>query len=349
MINRNEPRLYRRGPLRSVWPSPSRPTSWRAAKRADGEYGVSATPDWRTIDWAAHTRQATILGSTVNYVDLGAGDDVVVFVHGLGGSWQNWLENIPALSQTRRVIALDLPGFGRSAMPLESISITRYAETVDALCAHLGLGPVAVVGNSMGGFTAGEMAIRHPERVERAALVDAAGITSSLIARNRVSERFARAFISRGQGDPRSATKMLTRPGYTAAAMGIVARYPTRLAKDLIAEQLLSAGSPGFSPAFDAIIAYDFTHRLGEIACPVLIVQGTEDILVPVGDAYEFQRQIPRAAMLVLEDTGHVPMLERPATFNRALQEFLDQEVTPDQPDPGASPTLAESALEGSV
>ncbi len=350
MAARTDPRLYRRGPLRTIWPSPSRPVSWRAAqRRADAEYGASATPGWRSVDWPAHTHRAQIDGAAVNYVDMGSGENAVVFVHGLGGCWQNWLENIPAVAQTRRVIALDLPGFGRSEMPREPISITNYAATVDRLCERLGLGPVAVVGNSMGGFTTAELAIRTPQRVERAVLVDAAGITSLAMSQSRTSERFARTVVTATRGTPESARRMLTRPGYTALGFGIVARYPSRLRKDLLSEQLGSVGSPGFMPAFEALSRYDFTDRLAEIACPTLIVQGTEDILVPVGDAYEYARRIPHATTLILEDTGHVPMFERPLTFNRALLEFLDQDVAPDRPDAEQSPTLTESAVEGSV
>ena len=332
-----------------IWPSPSRPLSWRAARRADAEYGVSATPDWRQVDWPAHTHRATIDGGTVSYVDMGAGGRPAVFIHGLGGGWQNWLENIPAVAQTRRVIALDLPGFGGSEMPRAPISITGFAAVVDRLCEHLGLGPVAVVGNSMGGFTAAELAIRTPERVERAVLVDAAGITTRMLAQNPLSERFARAVVTRTRGTPEAARRMLRRPGFTALGFGVVARYPTRLSRDLLAEQFVSLGSPGFMPAYEALSTYDFVDRLDEIACPTLIVQGTEDILVPLGDAYEFARRIPRATTLILEDTGHVPMLERPLTFNRALLEFLDQDVAPERPHPERSPTLAESAAEGSV
>ena len=351
MASRTDPRLYRRGPLRTIWPSPSRPVSWRAAqRRADAEYGASATPGWREVDWPAHTHRAEIDGAAVNYVDMGSGENAVVFIHGLGGCWQNWLENIPAVAQTRRVIALDLPGFGRSEMPREPISITNYAATVDRLCERLGLGPVAVVGNSMGGFTTAETgdphaAARRARGARRRRRHHVAG---------DVAEPHERALRAHGRhgharARPSRRRRMLTRPGYTALGFGIVARYPSRLRKDLLSEQLGSVGSPGFMPAFDALSRYDFTDRLAEIACPTLIVQGTEDILVPVGDAYEFARQIPHATTLILEDTGHVPMFERPLTFNRALLEFLDQDVAPDRPDAEQSPTLTESAVEGSV
>src|SRR4051812_1213406 len=102
----------------------------------------------------------------------------VLFVHGLGGSWQNWLENIPAAADAGyRAIAVDLPGFGASEMPAEKISIAGYGGLLDALLEELGVGPVALVGNSMGGFVGAEVAIAFPHRVEQLVLVSAAGIS----------------------------------------------------------------------------------------------------------------------------------------------------------------------------
>ena len=106
-----------------------------------------------------------------------------MFVHGLGGQWQNWLENLPRAAQERRVIAIDLPGFRLSPMPREGISISGYGRCVEALCEQLGLGRVDMVGNSMGGFIAAEVAIQFPERIDQLVLVSAAGITSADIAR----------------------------------------------------------------------------------------------------------------------------------------------------------------------
>lgn len=354
MRNTRDERHYRRGPMRAVWPSPSRPARRRAAKRADADYGVPATPSWREVDWPAHTHRIELNGSEVSYVELGAGDRAVVFVHGLGGCWQNWLENIPALAAAGyRVIAPDLPGFGRSQMPAHPISITGFAATVDALCGALGLGAVALVGNSMGGFTSAEAAIRHPDRVERLVLVDAAGISTAL-GRNWLSERIGRVLVTGAIGgtapsDPRKAIAMMRRPGFVQIGMGAIARHPTLLSRELIAEQLGALGAPGFMPALEAIIGYDFTDRLGEIACPTLIVQGDQDVLVPLGDAHEFAARIPKAATLILRDTGHVPQFERPVTFNRALVEFLEQVGEPGSPDAEQSPLLAEAQAEGGL
>lgn len=334
---------YRRGPLAKVFPSPARPASWRRAAGADGGYGAADSPDWRGIDWPAHQHQAQIAGRPVNYIDLGDADATpVVFVHGLGGCWQNWLENLPRVALQRRVIALDLPGFGSSELPVEPISITNFAATVDALCDVLDLGPIVLVGNSMGGFTGAEIAIRHPERVERLVLVNAAGISITR-AFDKMTMQAAKVISPPVSAEPEYIKRIFSRPAFIQTAFGSVMRHPTRLARDLLAEQIHGTGKPGFIPAMQALLTYDFTDRLGEISCPTLIVQGSEDFIVPLGDAFEFERRIPRATMLILDDTGHVPMIERPRTFDDALMEFLDQTGAPDEPDAETEPTLSEA------
>ena len=89
-------------------------------------------------------------------------------------------------------------------------------------------------------------------------------------------------------------------------------------------EQVRGAGKPGFVDAMDALTSYDFRDRLPDIEAPTLIVWGEHDMLVPVEDAHEFERLIPQSRTVILEDTGHVPMLERPAKFNELLEELIE-------------------------
>jgi pimeloyl-ACP methyl ester carboxylesterase len=297
----------------------------RAAKNAGDDYGRTAEPSWREINWVDHLNKVEIDGAKVNYVDIGQGDKPpAVFIHGLGGLWQNWLENIPRLSQDRRCIALDLPGFGESGMPHSKISISGYGDVVVELARKIGLDePADVIGNSMGGFIGAELGIKHPHFTRRVVLCSPAGISITNLKRRPVLTlaRVTAAFTNRAAARPEVMAK---RPGLRHIALAYVFRHPSRLAPDLAYNQISGVGRPGFVPALDALMDYDFRDHLGRVKVPVLLVWGREDNLVPVADADEFERLIPNARKVILDDTGHVAMLERPETFNDLVVEFLD-------------------------
>src|SRR5947209_3470836 len=115
----------------------------------------SARSAWMEIDWREHQRWLTVENRPLNLIEIGSGPPIV-FVHGLSGSWQNWLEQLPAFAQDHRCIAVDLPGFGASPMPEKKISIAGYGRTLDAVCEQLEIERACFVGNSMGGFVSAE-------------------------------------------------------------------------------------------------------------------------------------------------------------------------------------------------
>jgi pimeloyl-ACP methyl ester carboxylesterase len=287
-----------------------------------------ARSEWLDIDWREHQRWVRVRRRWANVVDLGAGGDAepVVFVHGLSGCWQNWLENVPHFARTRRVVAVDLPGFGFSEMPVDKISIPGYGRFLDALLAELGIDAACVVGNSMGGFIAAELAISAPQRVERLVLVSAAGLTSEHM-RSEPGLAALRAIevaLAYGAGRvAKSADRLARRPGTRVAALGFVAAHPARLPAALVAEQLRGIGKPGYLDALDALTDYPIRDRLPEIACPTLIIWGEKDRLTPVRDAHRLGSLIPDSRVMVWADTGHVAQLERPAEFNSAVEAFL--------------------------
>ena len=291
----------------------------------EDDYGTRGRAEWLDIDWREHLRSITLHQARVNYVEMGEGPPVV-FIHGLSGCWQNWLENIPHFARHHRAIAVDLSGFGESELPREEISIPGYGRFIDAFLGEIGVERGALVGNSMGGFIAAETAICHPSRVEKLVLVAAAGGPSLADQGSRDAKRLMRA--ARLVAPLAAAAfarreHMVRRPGLRRALLWKVASHPERLEPELCYEVASGAGKPGFMDALQAILDYDFRERIPEIACPTLIVWGRDDEIVPVHDAYEYERLIPRARRVIFEDTGHVPMLERPARFNRVVDEFL--------------------------
>jgi pimeloyl-ACP methyl ester carboxylesterase len=275
------------------------------------------------VDWRPHLHRVDLPGASVNYAEIGAGDPLL-FVHGLGGSWRNWLENLPHFSRDYRAIALDLPGFGESPMPEWPIDVPAFGRLISQFCDALGIERLAaLVGNSLGGFVATEAVLNDPRRFAKLVLVDAAGL--SLV---NASQRQVNA-ISKALrlAVPRLATPRRTwfaRPRGRRVAFGGLIHEPERMAPALLREQIEPGlNSLGLADALASMVGYDTRERLREIETPTLIVWGRNDRLVPIRAAYAYQRRIPHAELEIIHQAGHLPMLERPREFNALLDDFL--------------------------
>jgi pimeloyl-ACP methyl ester carboxylesterase len=286
------------------------------------DYG-NPDPEWLKIDWREHVRQVELPGATVNYAEIGTGEPIV-FVHGLGGCWRNWLENLPHFGRTHRAIALDLPGFGDSPMPSWPIDMPAYGRLIHDFCEKLGIDrAAALVGNSMGGFVSTEAAIERPSRFDKLVLVSAAGISFAEAEGRRIeaSVRLFEAGVA-FLGGPRRL--WVNRPKGREFAFGRVFHYPNRVRPELLREQMEPGiGASGFADAIRAIGGYDTRHRLPEIEIPTLVVWGLKDQVVPVEAAIGYHRLIDGSRLELFERTGHVPQMERPERFNALLDDFL--------------------------
>jgi pimeloyl-ACP methyl ester carboxylesterase len=307
----------------------------------DPTYADGDDASWTEIDWASYTHSVELFGSAVSYVDTGGEDrPALLFIHGLGGRWQNWLLNIPPFMDTHRVVALDLPGFGDSEMPVEPITMLGFGRVADALCETLGIDYPVVVGNSMGGLVGAEVTLAYPTRVSRLVLVSAAGLS---VEHRRREPLLTGARLLAAQSTRIAAHReaVVRRARLRRVALQSVVRYPERLSASLTWELVQGSGRPGFVPALDALLGYSLRERLGAIEVPTLIVWGRDDRLVPVADAADYQHLIgDNARTVVFEDTGHVPMIERPTRFNALLQAELSASdpVRSQRPRAGARP-----------
>ncbi len=289
-------------------------------------YGPAGRSAWLDVDWREHQRWVATSGGPVNAVDLGSGPPVL-FVHGLSGCWPNWLEQLGALAGSRRVIAIDLPGFGHSPMPSRRISMAAYAAMLDELLDELDVPAAAVVGNSMGGLIACELAISFPERVQRLVLVSAAGISTQREAAGGANliwmQRLERALSGGGGYFARRAETVARHRRLREAGLAPFVAHPGRLPPAISCELIRGAGKPGFLPALTSMMAHELRSRLALIRCPTLVVWGERDRAVSVRDGVVFAHLIGDARLVVFEDTGHVAMVERPEGFNALLEEFL--------------------------
>jgi pimeloyl-ACP methyl ester carboxylesterase len=285
-------------------------------------------PEWLGIDWREHLRRVDVVGAQVNYVEMGDGPPLL-FIHGLGGAWQNWLEQIPRLAESHRVVAVDLPGFGASPMPPWEISIPAYGRFIRDFCERLGISRASVVGNSMGGFIATEVAITDPERVDELVLVSAAGITWAR-ARREPAAMIARMVQAGAPLALRFQLSGIRRPRLRHRAFQGVFHDPNRLRTELLWENLAAAmNSPGYYDSITTLWGYDIRDRLEEIEVPTLIVWGRNDRVVPVPAALAYKRRIgDNTELEIFDRCGHVPQMERPVRFNRVVERFLAEHGT---------------------
>ena len=281
-------------------------------------YGTPPHSEWLDIDWKRQRKSVLCRGKRVSYVELGSGPPVVL-VHGLSGSWQNWLETIPYLARAHRVIAVDLPGFGRSELPVEDVSIPGYGRFLDGFMSEAGIDRAAVVGSSMGGLIAAQAAAAYPARVERLVLVSAPGLGRP----QRLPEGVdaGRPFIARIAPYVRFA-------GHIGAlrrlALARLVTHPELIGKQIVMQSATGMGKPGVQAALRSILTYDFRPYVRDVAAPTLLIWGASDRVVPAYVADRYERALPHARKVILPDTGHAPMLERPALFNRLVGDFLE-------------------------
>ncbi len=226
----------------------------------------------------------------------------LVYIHGAGGNHLYWPHQLRRMEGVD-VYALDLPGHGRSQGKGRS-SMAAYREFVFAFLEALGLKQVTLVGHSMGGAIVLDCALRHPASLEGMILIGAG-------ARLRV----APAILESMRQDFEAAVRLICDYAYASAAAAQLVRLGRR--------QMLRTDPQVFYGDFAVCDAFDVTDRLGEIRCPTLIICGTEDRLTPPKYSTFLRDHIAGAQLLLVEEAGHMVMLEQPEVVRRAVAQFM--------------------------
>ncbi len=257
-------------------------------------------------------KDITIYGSRIHYAEAGSGPTLIL-LHGLGGSWQNWMFNIDSLAAKFHIFAPDQLGFGKSDKPMINYRIGTYVDFLDQFCKQLKIQRASLMGVSMGGWVAAAYTIAHPEKVERMVLVDAAGYAPPPSFDNRTLYEL--------NPSTREGMKQLSKRVFYNQAL-----FGTDAAIDQGLTFRINAGD-GYtinSVVASIIRGEDFLDtRVKNINQPTLIVWGRQDGLLPLSDGERFKREIANSNLIVFEQCGHVPNIEKAAEFNAAALKFL--------------------------
>lgn len=293
-----------------------------------GFIGLNWAPD-RPVEelkarWApAPSQFIELMGMQVHLRDEGPRDDAepLLLLHGTSASLHTWEGWVTDLKRTRRVISVDLPGFGLTGpFPDGDYRIAHYTAFLDALLDRLQVPPVVVAGNSFGGQLAWELAVARPARVSRLILVDAAGYprqSSSVPIGFRLTQVPALAPLM---------ARLLPRRMIESSVQNVYGD-PTRVTDELVEryyQLTLRAGNrQALVQRFQQAPAGDSQALIRQVRQPTLILWGGRDGLIAPANAERFKADIAGSRLVIFEQLGHVPQEEDPALTLPVVQGFL--------------------------
>ena len=253
----------------------------------------------------------TVNGLDVFYEARGTGDSVLL-VHGLGSSTEDWEPQVDALARAFTVVAYDVRGHGRTDKPAGAYSVSQFAADAAALITTLALAPVHVVGLSMGGMIAFQLAADHPELVRSLVIVNSGPEMVPRTVREKlgiVQRRFIVRLMGMRKMGEVLAEKLL--PG---------AEHAVR--RGLFADRWARNDKDAYLRALSALVGWSVTARLPAIRQPVLVVAADQDY-TPVAWKQWYTSLMPNATLAVIPGSRHMMPVERPQLFHDALFPFL--------------------------
>jgi pimeloyl-ACP methyl ester carboxylesterase len=266
----------------------------------------------------AHLHTALIGSERIRFYERGVGIPLVL-IHGMFGDHLDWESVLEPLSESNRVIAFDLPGFGESSKPRRDYSEELFTQTLEELLFQLGIDNAILAGNSFGAEVAIFYALRRPQSVSKLVLVDSGGFREIAEEERRfVEERFSESAIA-----------SLT-PEINAAMFAPVFNSPSKTSTRYLErqnEKLRRPDYPAYAYALSRSIRLVMNtyllDRLQDIQCPTLIVWGEQDRVLPAAQGHLALSRLREGQIKVIPGCGHAPQIECPQAFLDAVQPFL--------------------------
>nr|WP_218174079.1 alpha/beta hydrolase [Pseudomonas sp. D8002] len=250
-------------------------------------------------------------GCTLHYEEYGHGAPLIL-IHGLGSSCLDWELQVPVLSQHYRLVVVDVRGHGRSDKPRERYSIAGFTADLVALIEHLRLPPAHVVGLSMGGMIAFQLAVDEPQMLKSLCIVNSAP---------QVKVRSASDYWQWAKRWSLARILSLTTIGKALGSLLFPKPEQAELRRKM-AERWAKNDKRAYLASFDAIVGWGVQEQLSKISCPTLVISADHDY-TPVAQKEIYVKLLPDARLVVIEDSRHATPLDQPERFNNTLLDFL--------------------------
>lgn len=279
------------------------------------------------LDYGLALEHRVLAGDRVALHVVGDGDPPLVLVHGLGSDMRVWSANLSALAGRHRVVALDLPGFGRSAKPRRAHTIAHHVACVSELIDVLG-GRAVVFGHSMGGQIALRLAIDHPAQIAALVLSAPAGL-EAFSAREAA---WIRGVVDDGYTLHATPFEIAIRHAQTFHRMPSAAWPMLRDRLAVARGPDIGAYARAVTQCVRAMLDEPVLTDLGRVAAPALVTFGRYDALIPNrllhgrdirSLATAAVAHMPAGELAIVDDAGHMPQLERPDPWNAIVLSFL--------------------------
>ena len=248
------------------------------------------------------------------YYEITGQGDPLVLIHGLGSSTQDWAFQVEEFSKHYRVITFDVRGHGQSDKPPGPYGVELFARDTAGLIGALEAAPAHVIGISMGGMIAFQLAVDRPDLVKSLVIVNSYPelVPRSLKDRLQVVQRFliVKLLGMRKMGEV-LAGRLFPKPEHAAL-------------RELFADHWAQNDPKAYQETMKALVGWSVTERLGEIEAPTLVVAADQDY-TPLADKEAYTARLKHAELVVVEDSRHATPVEHPDTFNRILAAFLEK------------------------
>jgi len=248
------------------------------------------------------------------YYEMTGNGPPLVLIHGLGSSSRDWEKQVGPFSESFQVVTVDLRGHGQSDKPRAPYSVRTFAKDIYNLVSALNISSLHVMGISLGGMVAFELAVRHPELLHSLVIVNGYPEmrVESLQERLMIWRRYLllELFGMRGTG------VMLGRHLFPNPEQAEL--------RELFVKRWAENDKRAYRASLRAIVNWDVEDRIGEIKCPVLVVASEQDYM-PLEEKQAYTAKMPNAELVVIENARHAVTAERPEDFNAVTLDFLEK------------------------